>query len=296
MDELITCTPMYLPEEEWAEAAKVAAWINPCNAVMPACLPDAIYDILPPGKLAVLTQKYWGAEGARLGVAFLDNPNAATRRMILQYANIWAQYANVEFFETTTDPVIRILRGEGGYWSYLGTDNLRIRRGQQTMNLQGFTERTVESEFLRVVPHEFGHALGFPHEHMRREVVALLDPQKTIAWGREELGWSAQMVQQQILTPLEDGSLMATERADLESIMCYQLPGRITRTGQPIPGGNTLSASDREFVGKIYPKPRQPEPPAPPPVVGGVNVVVDPAEKVVKVTAAGYRVFNASPN
>ena len=55
-----------------------------------------------------------------------------------------------------------------GYWSYLGTDVLHIPVDQQTMNLQGFTERTPESEYRRVVRHETGHTMGFPHEHMRR--------------------------------------------------------------------------------------------------------------------------------
>jgi len=293
---MIVCTPMYLPGDLWVEAAKTAVDINPVNAVLPACLPDQIYDILPPGKLAVLAQKYWGTEGVKLGVGFLDSPTAATRRLILQHANLWGQYAQVEFFETTTDPVVRILRGGGGYWSYLGTDNLHILRGQQTMNLEGFTENTDPAEYMRVVPHEFGHVLGFPHEHMRREAVNLLDPQKVIVWGRQVLGWSAQMVQQQILTPLEESSLlMATPRVDLSSIMCYQFPGSVTRSGQPIPGGDQISASDRGLVAKIYPKPQQPPPPPPTGSSGAVNVAIDNSAKSVTVVAPGYRVFNATP-
>ena len=62
----------------------------------------------------------------------------------------------------------RISRGSEGYWSYLGTDIRLIPRNRPTMNLQGFTMNTSESEYKRVVRHETGHTLGFPHEHILR--------------------------------------------------------------------------------------------------------------------------------
>jgi hypothetical protein len=42
---------------------------------------------------------------------------------------------------------------------------------------------------------------------------------------------------------------------DETSIMCYQLPGSITRDGRPIIGGIDINASDFAFAGRIYPKP-----------------------------------------
>jgi hypothetical protein len=36
--------------------------------------------------------------------------------------------------------------------------------------------------------------------------------------------------------------------------MCYQLPGSITRNGQPILGGVDINQTDFEFVGRIYPR------------------------------------------
>ena len=53
-----------------------------------------------------------------------------------------------------------------------------------TMNLEGFTMRTPESEFLRVVRHEAGHTLGFEHEHMRTQLVQRIDRKKAIAYFR----------------------------------------------------------------------------------------------------------------
>jgi len=41
---------------------------------------------------------------------------------------------------------------------------------------------------------------------------------------------------------------------DQTSIMCYQLPGLITKDGKPIIGGTDINATDYAFAGKIYPR------------------------------------------
>jgi hypothetical protein len=125
---------------------------------------------------------------------------------------------------------------------------------RQTLNLDSFTMSTPESEFVRVVRHEAGHTLGFPHEHMRKELVDLIDRAKAIAYFGRTQGWTRQEVEFQVLTPLSKGSLIASEFADPKSIMCYQIPGSITKNGQPIVGGTDIVASDRAFVGRIYPR------------------------------------------
>ncbi|HEX9320632.1 MAG TPA: hypothetical protein VF913_00735 [Xanthobacteraceae bacterium] len=145
----------------------------------------------------------------------------------------------MEFVESKTDPKVRIARAggqTGGYWSYLGTDILSIEHNEPTMNLEGFTMATPESEFHRVVRHETGHTMGFPHEHMRRALVNKIDPEKAIKFFGETQGWSEAEVRQQVLTPLEESALWGTQ-ADPNSIMCYQIPGSITKDGKPILGG-----------------------------------------------------------
>jgi hypothetical protein len=122
------------------------------------------------------------------------------------------------------------------------------------MNLQGFTMNTPESEYRRVIRHEAGHTLGCPHEHMRQALVARIDPAKAYEYFRRTQGWDKQTVDQQVLTPLNEQSLMGTA-ADQTSIMCYQLPGSITRDGQPILGGMDINQTDYAFIGRIYPKP-----------------------------------------
>jgi hypothetical protein len=99
---------------------------------------------------------------------------------------------------------------------------------------------------------------------MRRELVQRIDPPKAIAYFWRTQGWTAAMVQSQVLTPLEERHLLGTPHADETSIMAYQLPGSITRDGLPIVGGRDFSQSDRAFAASIYPLLEAPPPEKPP--------------------------------
>jgi hypothetical protein len=254
---IIVCHPKQLPQKHWIKAASMAAAINPVNE--PARRAAAIGRPLKPLELAVMTTKYWGAKGVDLTVSFLDNPSKELRDRILNHMNAWAQTANVRFRQTTGQGQVRIARVQNdGYWSYVGTDILSIPANQQTLNLDSFTMNTRESEFVRVVRHEAGHTLGFPHEHMRKELVDLIDRNKAIAYFGQTQGWTPKEVEFQVLTPLSKGSLIATDHADPRSIMCYQIPGSITKNGKPIVGGTDIVATDREFIARIYPPAKKP--------------------------------------
>jgi hypothetical protein len=265
----IACTVKRLPPPKLIEAARTAISVNPANAPARGMLPE--HPPLTPLHIAAITQKFWGPSGVRLTVQFLDSPDAETRRLILQYANLWgSRGANVRFVETAGGGQIRIARAEDGYWSYLGTDCLHVAPGEATMNLQGFTSRTPLSEYSRVVCHEFGHGgIGCPHEHQRREIVGKIDPQKAVPYFREHDGWGADTTTQQVLTALSDADLTALP-ADVRSIMCYEISGEITFDGQPIPGGTEIDDEDYTLAAKLYPGTGTPTPtptptPQPPP-------------------------------
>jgi len=255
---VLVCTPKRLPDSKMVEAARIARTINPINHPPIERLTRVMRGFTPSlARIAVLTTKYWGNKGIRLTVGFLDTPPAALRSKILAHMNAWGKTANVKFVQSSTSPDVRIARvggAQGGYWSYLGTDVLSIPHAQQTMNLEAFSMSTPDSEFYRVVRHETGHTLGFPHEHMRRQLVKLIDPKKAIALFGRTQGWTPQEVRQQVLTPIEESSLVGTDQADPRSIMCYQIPGSITKNGKPIVGGLDIDASDFAFAARIYPK------------------------------------------
>src|SRR5262249_57330481 len=138
--------------------------------------------------------------------------------------------SNVAFVESNVDPQVRIARLDSppemsGFWSYIGTDILDISADEPTMNLEGFTMATPEWEYQRVVRHETGHTLGFPHEHMRRELVERIDPEKAIRFFGRTQNWTPEEVRAQVLTPIEESSLLGTPHTDQQSIMCCQIPG-----------------------------------------------------------------------
>lgn len=256
VDSFVACTLKTLPEEDHVPAAAMAIRVNPVNRPSVANVEG-----LTPGFLAVLTTKYWGVKGVDLTVGFMEPTPVDLRERILLNMNSWSAFSNVKFVWTQSSPQIRITRSGDGYWSYLGTDVLSIPRNEPTMCLSGFTMQTPESEYRRVVKHETGHTLGFPHEHMRAELIARLDVRKTIAYFQRTQGWSETVTRQQVLTPLSESSLIGTEHADSDSIMCYQLPGSITKDGKPINGGADINANDRQFAARIYPSTILPPPP-----------------------------------
>ncbi|MEO6214803.1 MAG: M12 family metallopeptidase [Sphingomonas sp.] len=255
---LIACTPKGLDPSMRLHAAENAISVNPLNRapverlmkVMPGLTVVHPY-------IAVLTSKRWMTGGVDLSVSFLDNPDQALRERILYHMNAWSETANVRFRETGESGQVRIARAggqQGGYWSYLGTDILLIDGAEQTMNLEGFTMNTRDEEFYRVVRHETGHTLGFPHEHMRGELVEEIDREKAITYYMATQGWSREEVIAQVLTPIEESSLLGTAHADPHSIMCYQIPAQLTLHGDAIPGGADIDSSDKAFAAACYPK------------------------------------------
>lgn len=122
------------------------------------------------------------------------------------------------------------------------------------MNLQGFTMATPDSEFIRVIRHETGHTLGFPHEHLRSEIINGIDTEKAIAYFMRTQGWSRAKVISNVLTPISASALIATAHADQNSIMCYGLPAEIMRNGVAVPGGRDIDTQDGQFAGLVYPK------------------------------------------
>ena len=254
--DIICCTPKRLPPTQLVEAANAAVRENPLNHTPLHQLAALVPGFAPTREnIAVLTTKYWPTAGVRLSVSFLDNAPPDLQARILAHMNSWGERCYVLFALTAGQGDVRIARTPGdGYWSYLGTDIQLIDPGQPTMNLDSFTLQTPESEYKRVVRHETGHTIGCPHEHMRRELVNLIDPDKAIRYFGAIQGWDENQVRQQVLTPIEESSLWGPAHADANSIMCYQIPGAITRDGNPIAGGTDIDEEDFAFMAIVYPK------------------------------------------
>jgi hypothetical protein len=250
------CRLLELIPEQRVPAATLARKINPANAPLPESLPkNPSVDAL-----ALATATRWNIRGQHLTVGFLDTNDASLKARILSHMNAWNSYCNFQFSESASpaEGQVRIsVNAPGkGFSSQRGTNILTIASPQPTMFLEGFSMRTRDSEFFRVVRHETGHTMGFRHEHLREEIVHRIDPVKAYAYfGLEENGgWSKDMVDSNVLTPLDPAGITAS-RTDPTSIMCYQLPAEIMKDGVAVPGGFNIDATDQAFAAKCYPLP-----------------------------------------
>ncbi|HEY7769218.1 M12 family metallopeptidase [Longimicrobium sp.] len=251
IEEVHACTEMVLPPALQGEAEMVALDERADNA--------QARNSGPPGtggdgaRLAGLKGKLW-KPGRTLRVRFLDNPPPRVREQIEKYAHQWEHYANIKFsFGTDPNAEIRITCTPGqGSWSYLGTDALTISRSKPTMNYGWFTEQTAESEFSRTTLHEFGHALGFIHEHM--------SPAGNIPWNRPAAyryymstqGWTKEQVDSQLFGKYAASQTNASAY-DPTSIMHYPVPRQLTNGGFEVGWNTELSERDKTFTRQLYP-------------------------------------------
>lgn len=137
-------------------------------------------------------------------------------------ANTWSRYGNIRFkFDVPWDQgEIRVrFEGGGGGHSMIGTGTLSVRKPKPTMVI-----RVGGYGLNRTTLHEFGHALGFKHEHQ--------NPNIRYSWNAQQiaqdLGWSVEKVTEQVTKPVNRSDrihktdLFITEFDPL-SIMVYTI-------------------------------------------------------------------------
>jgi hypothetical protein len=202
-----------------------------------------------------IQRKLW-QNGKTLHFRFIGGTSALQQR-IADVAQEWTKTgANISFvFDNSPDAEIRIGFADEGSWSYVGTDALAVPKREPTMDFGILAHVNLsEDEFRRTVLHEFGHVLGFIHEHQ--------SPKANIPWNKEavykklsEIGWSREMVNSIFLKP-EKGDYRDFDRDSI--MMITTIPKEWLRDEgfQPILTLATqLSESDKQFVRTLYPRP-----------------------------------------
>jgi hypothetical protein len=195
--------------------------------------------------------KQWDP-GQTLHIRFLDG-SAAVRQRIANLAQQWTSYANIRFvFDDAQDAELRISIKDQGSWALLGTDAKDTGRTQPTINLGFFSVAASERERDRAVLHEFGHVLGLAHEFQM--------PDATIEWNRERVyetyaqqGWTRETVDLNFFTKYPP-SMFPQKPFDPQSIMMFPIPKEMTLTGVEYEMTYDLSAGDKAYIARLYPR------------------------------------------
>lgn len=226
----------------------------------PRQYPPSLVRISPDGvlfgsslqRLTSVTELMWNV-GQVLRVKLMGG-TPFIRGKVRQYAEEWSKYANIrfQFVDPAESAEIRVAFDSGGSWSLIGREALWMPFDFATMNFGWFSDNTPDSEFSRVVCHEFGHALGFVHEHQSPAAGIQWDREKAYAYFQRTQGWDRGMVDAQVFAKY---SVTHTNYSvfDPTSIMEYWIPASITLDGRGVPGNTVLSATDIEFARRWYP-------------------------------------------
>jgi hypothetical protein len=135
----------------------------------------------------------------------------------------WNSVCGAQFvFGDRYSAPVRVSFEPGASWSHPGNYGVNGPFELPTLNLGWIRPDVSRRELQRVVWHELGHALALQHEHQH--------PTAAIPWNRPALyaiyrrsnGWTPEMVESQVLQPIDAEVAVATDY-DPASIMGYPI-------------------------------------------------------------------------
>lgn len=208
---------------------------------------------LPRG--AVLDDAKW-PKGSEIKISFLDGaPDLQTR--VKAAAQQWIDRTGADLTFTWLNAPgagdIRISFTRKGSWSLLGRyAQFETDKTKPTMNFGWLKPASSDLDVREVVLHEFGHAMGFIHEHQ--------NPDGGLQWNEDEVirslsgppnEWTLQQIQTNVLGHYDPRDLIGTP-FDPNSIMLYPFPAEWTKNGVSTHNNSDLSATDIQLARDIY--------------------------------------------
>lgn len=245
---------------------KIQARIEVRNRVRAQGVPSSINDLAR--QLVFEDLKLWRV--GTLQVSFKGG-DAGLHGKIAEAADIWSEYGNIVFdfgydedkgtyrlWEEEDTSHIRVGFDQPGYWSLVGTDSTDraiVEPGDITLNLSGFAEH-LPRDWKGIVLHEFGHALGFHHEHQTPAMECDFDWNKLYEYlGGPPNYWPKWKVDHN-LRQLQAGGLTYSAH-DSNSIMHYSFPAWMFINKEQsscfTPENTELSDMDMDMMEDAYP-------------------------------------------
>ena len=257
MTDIKLCTQIPLDPELQAWADELSVWENPGNN------PHLNrYNTQTYGQHAAAPVKRLWSNNRQVRVRINRGCSDKIKRKIKKYAQEWNNHSGVKFvFVESGDAEVRVnVNRDGPTWSCIGTECLAIPQDQATMTFGWLTDTTQEMEFARVILHEFGHALGFIHEHQSPVAGISWNTERVYAYYADCYGWSTDLVDQNIFSyyhyphkKASHGDDMRMSNFDSLSIMTYAIPASLTTNGFFTAPNTRLSRGDKDFIAYLYP-------------------------------------------
>lgn len=198
---------------------------------------------------------FWEQSRKQLYVAFIDG-DTVVQEKVKQVAKEWEKYCSKEFvFINNNNPVadidISISFKDKSSWSLIGKDS---KTSVPSMNLGWLTASTSDEEYKRVVLHEFGHALGFIHEHQNPNNNPIQwNKDNVYAFYKQKFGWAKSTTYSNFFEKYTVNQ-MNSSSFDPKSIMMYEIPELFTNNGFHTNANSELSETDKKWINSIYPK------------------------------------------
>lgn len=214
---------------------------------VPPPQPEEDDDTRGAASLALALGYRWPDATRLLRYKFLDGTEEQKERVrtVIDGPLFWSRYCGVQFEETDGWAEIRITFDAGGSWSHMGTGCAGLPQDTPSMQLGWITPTTSDVEVRRVVLHEFGHALGFAHEHQSPHAAIPWDKEAVYAYFQATNGWDKAMVDAQVFARL-DAEYTLASAFDVRSIMAYLIPVELlTDPTFAIGGATVLSETDK---------------------------------------------------
>jgi len=176
------------------------------------------------------------------------------RNKVKEIASQWTNYANLKFiFKQQGYAHIRIgFKNYDGNWSLIGRNATRRSQSKATMNID-LDFNNSESDWKRIVLHEFGHALGLVHEHQNPcdNPIKFTSYQDVIEFYKENQGWDEAKIRHNVLNKIVNSTYCWP--FDKASIMLYSINSTIRRDKTELLTNYKLSPADKAFIQFLYP-------------------------------------------